>query len=59
MHFTPNLQMRAKMNAYTRVVAELNSTRLTGASFPIVQALKQAAQQISDVRRHSPLYTHI
>ncbi|KZW02374.1 NIC-domain-containing protein [Exidia glandulosa HHB12029] len=48
MQFTPNLQMRAKMNAYTRVVAELNSTRLAGASYPIIQALKQAAQQISE-----------
>lgn len=50
MHFTPNLQMRAKMNAYTRVVADLNNSRLSGASFPIIQALQQAAQQISEVR---------
>ncbi|EJD55704.1 nucleoporin-interacting protein NIC96 [Auricularia subglabra TFB-10046 SS5] len=48
MQFTPNLQMRAKMNAYTRVVAELNNMRLTGSSFPILQALKQAAVQISE-----------
>ncbi|KAH7100231.1 nucleoporin-interacting protein NIC96 [Auriculariales sp. MPI-PUGE-AT-0066] len=46
--FAPNLQMRAKMNVYTRVVVDLNSARLAEISYPIIQSLHEAALQISE-----------
>ena len=47
-NFTPNLQMRSKMNVYARVVVELNGSRLAGISYPIIQALREATTQLSD-----------
>ncbi|KAI0079058.1 nucleoporin-interacting protein NIC96 [Panus rudis PR-1116 ss-1] len=42
----PSLQTQSKMLAYDRVIAELNTARLRGISYPIVHALLQASIQI-------------
>ncbi|EJF58768.1 nucleoporin-interacting protein NIC96 [Dichomitus squalens] len=44
---SPNLQMQSKMMAYDRVVAELNTARLRGTSFPVVHAFVRAASSVS------------
>ncbi|GJJ09412.1 hypothetical protein Clacol_003634 [Clathrus columnatus] len=43
----PSLQMHHKMMAYDRVVSELTTARIGGVSYPIVQALLQAAMSLN------------
>ncbi len=48
--------MQGKMMAYDRVVVELNTARLRGASFPIVHAFVQAALSLNPDVRVVPYY---
>ncbi|KIJ45082.1 hypothetical protein M422DRAFT_46895 [Sphaerobolus stellatus SS14] len=45
--FTPNLQMHQKMMAYDRVISELNSARIGGASYPVVHTLFDATRSVA------------
>lgn len=44
--------MQSKMMAYDRVIADLNSARLRGTSYPVIHALMKASLTVAgaDVR---------